>query len=175
MLALPRPRELAFLLAHLHGPRGIRVHLRLRHAMDLVAAPVRARHPVHPELARELAFDSGGGDGLQRTEDRAHAHGVQGAPFAVAVGAGDAGDLVVDVVLGVAVPAGALQPGGDDQSGGLEPARLAPVDSNPVVAGAGDPGPGLQVLQRGPVGPVQHLLELLFPPGPVRGRPLVAA
>jgi hypothetical protein len=44
-----------------------------------------------------------------------------------------------------------------------------------VVAGAGDPGPGLQVLQRGAIGPVQRLLECLLPPGPVRGRLLVVA
>ena len=129
---------------------------------------------VHAELARQLALHRRGGDRLQRAEDRAHAHGVQGAPLAVAVGPGDPGDLVVDVVLGVAVPAGALQPGRDDQPGGLEPARLAAVDPGAVVAGAGDPGPGLQVLQRGPVGPVQHLLERLLPPGPVRGRLLVS-
>jgi hypothetical protein len=111
---------------------------------------------------------------LERAEDGADAHGVQGAPCAVAVGAGDPGDLVVDVVLGVTVPAGALQPGGDDQPGGLEPAGLAAVDAGAVVAGAGDPGPGLQVLQCGAVGPVQQLLELLLPPGPVRGGLLVA-
>src|SRR5690348_273831 len=105
----------------------------------------------------------------QRAEDGADAHRVQGAPLPVAIGAGDSSDLVVDVVLGVAVAAGALQPGGDDQPGGLEPARLAAVDAGAVVAGAGDPGPGLQVVQRSPVGPVQHLLELLLPSGPVRG------
>jgi len=38
VLAWPRLRELTFLLAHLHRPRGICVHLRLRHAADLVAA-----------------------------------------------------------------------------------------------------------------------------------------
>ena len=113
---------------HLHGPRGVRVHLRLRDSFYVVPAPVRARDPVHAELARQLAFDCRGGDGLQGAQDRAHADRVQGAPFAVADGAGDAGDLVVDVVLGVAVPAGALEPGGDDQLGGLEPARLAVVD-----------------------------------------------
>ena len=175
MLALPRLRELAFLLAHLHRARGVRGHLRLRHAADLVAAPVRARYPVHAELTRKLALHRRGGDGLQGAEDRAHAHGVQRAPLAIAVGPRDPGDLVVDVVLGVAVPAGALQPGGDDQSGGLEPARLAAVDPGAVIAGAGNPGPGLQVLQRDPVGPVQDLLELLLPPGPVHGRLLVAA
>ena len=139
--------------------------------MPLISLPrpsARGIH-VHAELARKLALHRGGGDRLQRAEDRAHAHGVQRAPLAVAVGPGDPGDLVVDVVLGVAVPAGALQPGGDDQPGGLEPARLAAVDPDAVIAGAGDPGPGLQVLQRGPVGPVQHLLERLLPPGPVRG------
>ena len=116
----------------------------------------------------------GGGDRLQRAEDRAHAHGVQGTPFPVAEGPGDPRDLVVNVILGIAVPAGALQPRGDDQPGGLEPARLAAVDPGAVVAGAGDPGPGLQVLQRGPVGPVQDLLERLLPPGPVRSGLLVA-
>ena len=168
-LALPRPREFAFLLVHLHGARGVGVHLRLRDAADLVAAPVGARDPRHAELARQLAFHRGGGDGLQGAEDPAHAHRVQGAPLAVAEGPGDPGDLVVDVVLRVAVAAGALQPGRDDQPGGLEPARLAAVDPGAVVAGAGDPGPGLQVLQRRPVGPVQDLLERLLPPGPVRG------
>ena len=45
----------------------------------------------------------------------------------------------MNVVLGVAVPAGALQPGRDDEPGGLEPARLAAVDPGAVVAGPGDP------------------------------------
>ncbi len=118
---------------------------------------------------RQFALHRGGGDGLQGAEDRAHADGVEGAPLAVAEGPCDPGDLVVDVVLWVAVPAGALQPGRHDQPGGLEPAGLVLTDPGAVVAGAGDPGPGLQVLQRGPVGLVQDLLERLFPPGPVRG------
>jgi hypothetical protein len=42
---------------------------------------------------------------------------------------------VVDVVLGVAVAAGALQPGGDDQRGGFESAGLAAVDAGAVAAG----------------------------------------
>ena len=45
------------------------------------------------------------------------------------------GDLVVDVVLWVAVPAGALQPGRHDQPGGLEPAGLVLTDPGAVVAG----------------------------------------
>src|SRR5262249_24159442 len=142
VLALPRPRQFAFLLADLHRARGIRIQLRLRHAADLVATAVHARNPRHAELARQLAFDAGGGDGLQGAEDRAHAHGVQSAPLAIAVGPHDPGDLVVDVVLRVALSAGALQPVRDDQPGGLEPARLAAVDAGAVVAGAGDPGPG---------------------------------
>jgi hypothetical protein len=80
----------------------------------------------------------------------------------------------VDVVLGVPVAAGALQPGRDDEPGGLEPAGLAAVDAGAVVAGAGDAGLGLQVFQRGPVGPVQRLLELLLAPGPVGGGLMVA-
>ena len=174
VLALPCLRELAFLLAHLHRTGGVRVHLRLADPLDLVAAAVRARDPVHAELARELAFHCGGGDRLQRAEDRAHAHSVQGAPLAVAEGAGDPGDLVVNVVLRVTLPAGALQPGRDDQPGGLEPARLAAVNPDAVVAGAGDPGPGLQVLKSRVVGPVQHFLEVLLSCGPVRGGLLVA-
>jgi hypothetical protein len=75
----------------------------------------------------------------------------------------------VNVILRVAVPAGALQPGSDDQPGGLEPAGLAAVDPDAVVAGAGETGPGLQVLQRSLVGLVQDLLELAFLPGPVSG------
>ncbi len=42
-----------------------------------------------------------------------------------------------------------------------------------MVAGPGDPGPGLKVLQRGAVGPVQDLLEHLLAGGPVRGGLLV--
>jgi len=175
VLALPRPRQLSLLLAHLHRPRGVRGHLRLRHAADLVAAPVRARDPRHAELARKLTLHRHSSDRLQRAEDRADAHGVQGPPFPVAEGPGDPRDLIVNVILGIAVPAGALQPRGHDQPGGLEPARLAAVDPGAVIAGAGDPGPGLQVLQRGPVGPVQHLLERLLPTGPVRSGLLVAA
>ncbi len=50
---------------------------------------------------------------------------------------------------------------------------LAAVDPGAVVAGAGDPGSRLHVVKRGPVGPVQDLLELLFSPGPVRRCALV--
>jgi hypothetical protein len=79
------------------------------------------------------------------------------------------------MVLRITLPADALQPGRHDQPGGLEPARLAAIDPGAVVAGPGDPGPGLQIVQRGLVGPVQHLLERLLLPGPVRGGLLVAA
>src|SRR5690242_8697527 len=174
VLALPCLRELAFLLAHLDRAGGVGIQLRLADALDLVASAVRSRHPAHTELGSQLALRRGSSDALERAEDGADAHGVQGAPFAVAVGAGDPGDLVVDVVLRVAVAAGALQPGRDDQPGGLEPARLAAVGPGAVVAGAGDAGPGLQIVQRGPVGPVQHLLERLLSPGPVRGGPVVS-
>jgi hypothetical protein len=172
--ARPRPRELAFLLVHLHGPGRVGVHLRLRHAAYLVAASVGARDPVHAERARQLALHRGSRDGLQGAEDPTHAHGVQGQPLPVAERPGDPGDLIVNVILGITVPAGALQPGRDDQPGGLEPARLAPVDPGAVVTAAGDPGPSLQVLQRRPVGPVQDLLEHRLPAGPVRGGLLVA-
>src|SRR5438270_14049823 len=100
---------------------------------DLVAAAVCARHPVHAELGGQLALHRRGGDRLERAQDGAQAHGVQGAPLPVAAGAGDPRELVVNVVLGVAVPAGALQPGGDDEPGGLEPARLAGVGPGAVV------------------------------------------
>jgi hypothetical protein len=139
VLALPRPRQLAFLLAHLHRPRGIRVHLRFCYAADLVASAVRARDPLHAELARKLTLHRGRGDRLQPAEHKAHAHHVQGAPFAVAECPGDPGDLIVNVVLRVTLPAGALQPGRDDQPGGLEPARLTAIDPGAVIAGAGDP------------------------------------
>jgi hypothetical protein len=43
-------------------------------------------------------------DRLDRAEDAAQAHRVQGTPFTVAAGADDPGDLVVDVILRVAVP-----------------------------------------------------------------------
>ncbi len=173
VLELPCLRELAFLLVHLNGPGGKRVHLLLGDAVNLVPAPVRARDPLHAELARQLALHRCRRDGLHGAEDRAHAYRVQGQPLPVAERPGDPGDLVVDVVLRVAVPAGALQPGRDDQPGLLEPARLTSVDPGAVVAAAGDPRPGLQVLQRGPVGPVQDLLERLLPPGPVRSGVLV--
>jgi len=106
--------------------------------------PVSARDPRHAELGGQLAFHCDSGDCLQGVEDPAHAHGVQGAPLAVAEGPGDPGDLVVDMVLRVAVPAGAPQPRGDDQPGGLEPARLVTINPGAVVAGAGDPRPGLK-------------------------------
>jgi len=96
------------------------------------------------------------------------------APFPVAHGPGDSRDLVMDVILRVSVSAGALQPRRDDQPGGLEPARFAAIDPGAVVAGAGDPGPGLHVLKCGPVGPVQDLLELLLLFSPVRRRLLVS-
>jgi hypothetical protein len=145
-----------------------------RDAGDLVAAPVRARNPRHAELCGQLALHRSGRDRLQGAEDRAQARGVKRAPFAVARGPGDPGDLVVNVILRVAVPAGALQPRGDDHVRLLKPAGLAAVDAGAVVAGAGDTGPCLQVLKSSPVGAMQDLLELLLPPGPVRGGPLVS-
>ena len=47
---------------HLDRARGIRVHLRLRDAADLVAPPIGARDPLHAELARQLALHCGGRD-----------------------------------------------------------------------------------------------------------------
>jgi hypothetical protein len=73
------------------------------------------------------------------------------------------------VILRVTVPAGVLQPGRDDQSGFLEPARLLAADPGAVATGAGHPGPGLQVVQHRSVGPVQDVLELLLPFCPVGG------
>ena len=175
MPPLPRPRQLAFLLVHPHRPRGVRVQLRLRDPADLVAAPVRTRHPRHAELTCQLTLHHRRGDTLQRAQDRPQARGIKRPPLPVASGAGDPGDLVVNVILRVAVPAGALQPGRDDQACFLEPARLVPVHPDTVVAGPGKPSPGLQVLQRGPVGPVHDLLELLLPAGPVGHRRLVAS
>ena len=174
MPPLPRLRQLAFLLVHLHGPRGVRVHLRLRDASDLVAAPVRARHPRHAELARQLTLHRRRGDTLQRAQDRAQARGIQRPPLPIPNGPGDPRDLIVNVILRVAVPAGALQPRRHDQARFLEPARLLPVYPDTVIPGPGDPGPFLQVLQRGPVGPVQDLLEPLLPAGPVGQRPAVS-
>ena len=173
MSALPFSCEFAFLLVHADGPRGVGVHLCLRHAADLVAAPVCARYPLHAELPRQLALHRDGRHRLQRTEDRAQARRVKRAPLPVARGAGDTADLVVNVILRIAIPAGALQPGRDDQPCSLEPAGLLPVDTDSVIPGTGDSGPDLHVLQRRPVGPVQHLLEPLLAPGPVRRRLVV--
>ena len=80
----------------------------------------------------------------------------------------------MNMVLRVAFPAGALEPGRDNRPGRLEPAWLAAVDPGALVTGAGDPSPGLQVLQRRPVGPVQDLLERLLEPCPVHGGLLVS-
>jgi len=85
------------------------------------------------------------------------------------------GYLVVNMILRVPVPAGALEPRRDDQPGFLEPAPLLAVYPDTVIPGSGDPGPFLQVVQCGSVGPVQDLLERLLPPGPVHGRPLVSS
>ena len=166
MSTLPLSREFTFLLVHPDSPRGVGVHLCLRHAADLVAAPVRARHPRHAELPRQLAFHRGGRHRLQRTEDRAQAGRVMRSPLPVAGSPGDPGDLIVNVILRITVPAGALQPRCDDQPSFLEPAGFLPVDPDTVIAGASDPGPGLHVLQCGPVGPVQDLLELSPPARP---------
>ena len=95
------------------------------------------------------------------------------APLPVTCGPGDSRDLVVNVILRVAVAAGALQPRRHDQARILEPARFLAINPDTVIAGPGDPRPHLQVFQRGPVTPVQDLLELVLLPGPVRCRPLV--
>ncbi len=141
-----------------------------RDARDLVAVAVRARDPRHAELARQAALSVGRDDRLNRAQDLAQAHGVQRPVLPVAHRLHQPGDLVVDVVLRVAVPAGPLQPGRHRDQRLLEPARLLAVHPRPVVTGPGHPGPLLHVLQARTVGGLQHLLVPLLDPGPPRGR-----
>jgi hypothetical protein len=117
--------------AHLNSARGVGVHVRLRDAFDLVAAPVGARDPRHAELSSQLTLHRGGRDGLQSTEDPAHAHRVQRAPLPVGESAGDAGDLVVDVVLG-------------------SPSRLVPCSQDVTISPAGSNRPGSRPSTRVP-------------------------
>ena len=148
--------------------RGVGVHLLLRDALDLVAVAVRARHPRHAELAGQAALGVGRDDGLDRAQDLAQAHGVQRPVLPVPHGLDQPGDLVVDVILRIPVPAGALQPGRHRDQRFLEPARLLAVHPPPVVAGPGHPGPFLHVLQARAVGGLQYLLVLVLNPGPPR-------
>src|SRR6266496_4191032 len=91
--------------------RGVRVHLLLRDALDLVALAVGARNPLHAEFLRQAALRVRGDDGLDSAQDLGQHHRVQRAILPVAHGLDDARDLVVDVVLRVAVAAGPLKPG----------------------------------------------------------------
>ena len=99
---------------HLPGdrdrPRRVGIHLLLGDPGDLVARPVRARNPRHAELARQPALGMRGHDRLHRAEHLPQAHRVQRPPFPVPGGLDHAGDLVMDVILRIAVPAGPLQP-----------------------------------------------------------------
>jgi hypothetical protein len=121
------------------------VHHLPADALDLVPVAVVAQHPADPEPGGEGFLEVLGCDRADRAGMLGVAVGVRGAPLAVGLGAGDVGDLGMDVQLHVTVPAGVLQPVRHHQ------VRLPPLPCLPAVhavrvgAGAGVAGLPLEV------------------------------
>jgi len=77
--------------------------------MPAISLPLpSARHPPDAELAGQAALGVGRDDGLDRAQDLAQAHGVQRPVPPVPHRLHQPGDLVMDVILRIPVPAGAL-------------------------------------------------------------------
>jgi len=100
-----------------------------RDAGDLEAVTVVAGCPFQAEPGGERFFQALGGDRSDCADVLVVAQGVRGPPFPVGGGAGDVGDLGVDVQLHVAVPGGVLQPVRHHVAGSfaVEKPRSAPV------------------------------------------------
>ena len=79
-------------------------------ALDLEAVAVITRDPLQTEPACQRLLQVLRDDRRHRADVLVVTQGIGGPPFAVDDGAGDVGDLGVDVQLHVAVPGSVLQP-----------------------------------------------------------------
>jgi hypothetical protein len=154
--------------------RGEQAHHLPADAGDLEPVAVIAGGPLQAEPSREGFLKVLGGDGADCSDVLVVAEGVRGAPFAVGAGAGDVGDLGVDVQLHVAVARGVLQPVRDRQVRPVPLAGLPSVDPLVVRAGAGVAGLPLEVLEAGVNGLPDHFVDLRDQAGPVLVSCLVA-
>ena len=138
-------------VAHVGGDRaparGEQVHHLLRDAHDLEPVPVLPRRPLHAEPGSQRLLQMLGGDRRHRPDVLGVAQRVRRPPLPVNTGAGDVGDLRVDVQLHVAVARGVLQPVRHRQVRLPPLARLPAADPGVVGAGAGVTGLPLEVAE----------------------------
>ena len=149
---------------HLRGDRfaarGEQPHHLPADALDLEPVPVIARDPFQAEPAGERFFQVLGDDRGDRADVLVVTQGIRGSPFPVDAGLRDVGDLGVDVQLHVAVPGGVLQPVRHRQVRLVPLAGLPAVHPRVVRPGAGVPGFPLEVLETGPDGLPDHVIDL---------------
>jgi hypothetical protein len=136
-------------------------------ALDLEPVAVIACDPFQAEPAGERFFQVLGDDGGDRADVLVVAEGVRGAPFAVGSGLGHMGDLGVDVQLHVAVAGGVLQPVRDRQVGFAPLAGLPAVDPRVVRPRPRVARLALKVLEAGPDGLPDHVVDFGDQGGPV--------
>jgi hypothetical protein len=149
--------------------RGKLRHQLSAHPGHLAAVPIGAADPADPEHARQGRLHHQRGDRCRRAPMLMQSLRIQGAVGAVSFPHHPVQDQVVDVQLGVPVPAGVLSERAHD-----EPVRVLPPPRpyapglTAVIAGAGIPGLALQVIQRCPVPRLHarpHIIRGLFPVG----------
>ena len=139
---------------------GEQAHHLAGDALDLEAVPVVARLPGQAEPGGERFFQVLGDDRGHRADVLVVAQGVRGSPFTVDGGLGGVGDLGVDVQLHVAVAGGVLQPVRHGQVGLVPLAGFPAVHPGVVRPGAGVAGLALEVVEAGPDGLPDHLVDL---------------
>ena len=151
-------------------PGGKQAHHLATDALDFEAVAVVAGGPLQAEPLREGFLEVLGDDGGDRADMLVVTQGVGGAPFAVGGGAGNVGDLGMDVQLHVAVAGGVLKPVRYRQVRFVPLAGLPAVDPCAVGAGAGVAGLLLKVFEPGVHGLPDHLVDLGD-----QGRPVLVA
>ena len=120
---------------------------------------VIARDPFQAEPGGEGFFQVLGNDRGDRADVLVVAERVRGTPFAVGGGLGHVGDLGVDVQVHVAVAGGVLQPVRDRHVGFAPLPGLPAVDPRVVRAGPRVARLALEVLEAGPDGLPDHVVD----------------
>jgi hypothetical protein len=136
-------------------------------AFDLEAVAVIARDPFQAKSGGEGLFEVLGDDRGHRADVLVVAQRVWRAPFAVGGGLGHVGDLGVDVQLHVAVAGGVLQPVRDGQLRLAPLAGLPAIDPRVVRSGPRVARLALEILEAGPDGLPDHVVDFGDQGGPV--------
>jgi hypothetical protein len=147
--------------------RGKQPHHLSRDTPDFKPVAVIARLPGQAEPAGQRLLQMLGHDRGHRADVLVVAQGIRRPPFPVDAGLGGVGDLGVDVQLHVAVPGGVLQPVSHRQVRLVPLAGLPAMDPRVVRSGPGVAGLPLEVIEPGPDGLPDHVVDLGDQPGPV--------